>query len=158
MNRTVIILGLVVLLAGGFGWYATSRSAQDRAAAAAHSARTEAKSAADTASEAAAAAVDATREAGRAASVAVGAAADAAVASAREAAGAASGAAQDAARATRDLFTVDHFNRARVDALIDDSSLEPPSKQRLKATLDAAEAAPDRLAATLAEVRAELGL
>ncbi|MFQ6756864.1 hypothetical protein V6Z72_21225, partial [Cereibacter sphaeroides] len=114
------------------------------------------------ASDAAAAAAAATEEAARTAGEAASSAADAAVEAAKEAAAAATLAARNAADAAgellpEDLLRVETFDRARVDAMIDSSDLDPSTKERLKNTIDAAQSTPELLGPALETVRTSLG-
>ncbi|MGP3697715.1 hypothetical protein [Rhodobacter sp. NSM] len=105
MNRIAIIVGLVLLVAAGFGWYQYGYLPQEEAAEAARSAEEEAARAAEEArraaeaagEEAEAAATETEDAAARAASDAA-AAADAATAAASDAAAAAADATKEAAR------------------------------------------------------------
>lgn len=187
MNRIAIIVGLVLLAAAGFGWYQYSYLPDQEAAEAARVAEEDAARAADEAREAAeaareeaaaaaeetedaaaqaasdaAAAAAATEEAARTAGEAASSAADAAVEAAKEAAAAATLAARNAADAAgellpEDLLRVETFDRARVDAMIDSSDLDPSTKERLKNTIDAAQSTPELLGPALETVRTSLG-
>ncbi|ULB08638.1 hypothetical protein ORIO_01635 [Cereibacter azotoformans] len=140
-----------------------ARADEDAAAEAAAAAAAAADAATEAASDAAAAAAAATQEAARTAGEAASSAADAAVEAARQAAAAATLAARNAADAAgellpEDLLRVETYDRARVDAMIDSSDLDPATKERLKNTIEAAEATPELLGSALETVRTSLGV
>lgn len=141
---------------------AAAEETEDAAAQAASDAAAAADAATAAASDAAAAAAAATEEAARTAGEAASSAADAAVEAAKEAAAAATLAARNAADAAgellpEDLLRVETFDRARVDAMIDSSDLDPSTKERLKNTIDAAQSTPELLGPALETVRTSLG-
>jgi len=154
--------GGVPCAVGNCAAQAAAEETEDAAAQAASDAAAAADAATAAASDAAAAAAAATEEAARTAGEAASSAADAAVEAAKEAAAAATLAARNAADAAgellpEDLLRVETFDRARVDAMIDSSDLDPSTKERLKNTIDAAQSTPELLGPALETVRTSLG-
>ncbi len=146
MNRTVLIGAIVVLLAGT-GYYQFVYKPQQEAAMVAE-AQKKAEEAAAAAAEAAAAEAAAAEAAAAEAAAAAAAEAEAAAASAAEAAETDPAAALDPA----------NFNPVAVTALIDGSTLDAATKTTLKTAVDAAAANPALVADTVAQVRTALGL
>ena len=137
---------------------AAAKAAEEEAAAAAKAAEEEAAAAAaaapEAAGEAAAAVEEGAADVAEAAGDAAAAAGDAAAA-ATDAAGDAAAAAGNAAAAALDPA---NFNADSVIALIDGSALDDATKATLKTAVEAAKANPALVAATLAQVKAALGM
>lgn len=153
MNRTVLIGAIVVLLAGT-GYYQFVYKPQQEAAMIEEAT----KKAEEAAAAEAAATEAAAAEAAAAVEAEAAAAADAAAAAAAEGAAAVTegaAAATDTAAAALDPA---NFDPVAVTALIDGSTLDDATKTTLKTAVDAAAANPALVADTVAQVRTALGL
>jgi len=159
MNRNVII-GLVVVMVAGAGYYQFSYKPAQEAAAMAAATAAEAAKAAETA--AAAAATEAEAAAAAAAKVAEDEAAAAATTSTTDAA---TTAATDAATTVTDAATdamavLDpaNFDAVKVTAMIDASTLGDDVKTTLKAAVTAAASNAALVEPTIAQIKTALGL
>jgi colicin import membrane protein len=153
MNRTAIIGAIVVLLAGG-GYYQFSyKPAQEAAMKAAE----EAKAAEAAAKEAA---MKAEADAAAAAAAATEAATATTEAATEGAAAATEAVTEGAAAATDAMAALDpaNFNAETVVALIDGSALDDAAKTTLKTAVEAAKANPALVADTIAQVKTALGM
>ena len=167
MNKSVI-LGAVVLVAAGLGYYQFSYVPAQQAAIEAEA--TAAKAAAAKAAEDAAAAQAAAKaaEEAAAAEAAAKAAAEEAAKSIEEAAAAAAAAAEkaaaDATKAVTEatestaLFDAANFDAAKLGEMIDDSSLDDATKVSLKSLVEGASSNPMLLQGVLDQVKAALGM
>lgn len=164
----IIVVLLIVVGLGGYGWYSTqqARIAKEEAAAveAAQKAAEEAAAAEAAAQKAAeeAAALKAAEEAA-AAEAAAAAAAEAAAAAALEAAAAAAAEAAAAAAAGEelsitDLLSVDTFDADKLAAAIDASDLNDLQKIALKAAVEQAAANPELVQGVIDQIKAAMGL
>lgn len=150
MNKSIVI-GAVLIVAAGLGYYQFSYVPSQQAAQ-------EAATAAEAAKAAEAAAAKAAEEAKAAEAAAAAKAAE--EAKAAEAAAAAAAAATTAAAALSPAALLDpaNFDAAKVAQLIDASTLPDATKVSLKAAVDAAVANPALLQSALDQVKAALGL
>lgn len=151
MNKSIVI-GAVLIVAAGLGYYQFSYVPGQQAAQ-------EAATAAEAAKAAEAAAAKAAEEAKAAEAAAAAKAAEEAKA-AEAAAAAAAAAATTAAAALSPAALLDpaNFDAAKVAQLIDASTLPDATKVSLKAAVDAAVANPALLQSALDQVKAALGL
>ncbi len=162
MNKTVLI-GAVIVVAAGLGYYQFSyKPAQDAAAAAMKAADEAAAKAAEEAAAKAAADAAAAEEAAKKAAEEAAAAAAGAAQATTEAAGAAveaaTGAVTDAAAAFQGLLDPAAFDADKMIAAIDGSALEQGVKDTLKAAVTAAKANPSLVQGAIDQVKAAMGL
>jgi hypothetical protein len=150
MNRTVLIGAVVVVLAG-LGYYQFSYKPAQEAAAEAEAA---AAATTEAVTEGAAAATEAAEGAAEAVTEGAAAATEAAEGAA-EAVTEGAAAATDAAAAALDPA---NFNADAVVGLIDGSTLDDATKTTLKTAVEAARANPALVADTVAQVKAALGM
>ncbi len=154
MNKNVLI-GIVLIALAGAGYYQFSyKPAQEAAATAAADAKAAEEAAAKAAEEAAAATKKAADDAAAAAAATAPAATETAPAATETAPAATAPAATDAAA----VLDPANFDAAKVNALIEASSLDAALKTTLKAGVDAAAADPTKVAEALAAVKTALGL
>ncbi|MEI2685277.1 MAG: hypothetical protein V9G14_02595 [Cypionkella sp.] len=149
MNKNVII-GLVLILAAGAGYYQFSmKPAQEAAVAQKAADEAAAKAAADTAAAAKAAEDEAAAAAKKVADEAAAAAA------------ATTTATTEAAPAATDAMAVldpANFDAAKINALIDASTLDDATKGTLKSGVDAAATNPALVEGAISAVKAALGM
>lgn len=171
MNKTVII-GAVVIVLAGLGYYQFSvvpaqkaaqeaaQKAEDEAAAKAaeEAAAAAAKKAEDDAAAAAKAAEEAAAKAAQDAAAAATTAATTATTAAQDATAAATTAVSDAATQAMELLDPAKFDADKLTALIDGSQLDDATKGTLKSAVAAAKANPALVDATVAQIKTALGL
>lgn len=157
MNKNVMLGAVLVVLAAGGYYQFSMKPAQEAAQAAQDEAAAQAKAAEEAATKAAEEAAAAAKQAEEAAAATAKAAADAAAQVTNDAA-AAVGDATSAATDALAALNPASFDAAKVNALIDASTLNADLKTTLKANVDAAAGNPALVESTVSAVKTALGL
>lgn len=151
MNRNVI-LGIILVVVVGLGYYQFSmKPAQEAAQQATQAAADAAKAAEETAAAAAKAAADA-------AAATTQAAADAAAATTAAATDAASTAAAAVTDAAAAVLDPANWDMAKVNAMIAATPLDDATKKTLTDAVTAAAADPAKITAVIAQIKTALGM
>jgi hypothetical protein len=161
MNKSIII-GAVLIVAAGLGYYQFSyKPAQEAAMKAAEEAKAAEDAAKKAAEEAAAKAAEGAKAATDAAAAATQAATDAAAAATQAATDAAAAATDAAAGAAADIAALldpANFNAESITAAIDASTLDQATKDTLKSAVTAAASNPALVQGAIDQIKKAMGM